>query len=313
MTTIDHFSYTNRPTEELFYQRGDPNDRRLGEIVGCEPTNYDAAQIVILGCPQDEGVKRNKGRLGAAAAPDTIRSFLYKLALEVSEGVIFDLGNAQIQATLEETHTLHQQIVENLLRDGKTLIVLGGGNDLSYPDCAGVATVHPDPLTFNIDAHFDVRADVPRNSGTPYRQLLEEKHIQADRFYEMGSQPQANSAVYTKYLTEQGVRVHDLEALRRAGINTMFRAILNESEAEAIFWGLDMDSVRASDAPGVSAPSPIGLTGEEFCKIAAIAGEDSRSKLFEITEVNPKFDIDDRTSRLAAIAIWHFLATASQN
>jgi formiminoglutamase len=307
MTTIDHFSSTTRPAEELFYQRGDPNDRRLGEIVGCEQAQYDAAQIVILGCPQDEGVQRNGGRPGAATAPDEIRRCLYKLAWNSPESTLFDLGNTQIQSTLEDTHALHQQVVENVLHNGKILIVLGGGNDLSYPDCAGLAALYPDPLALNIDAHFDVRADDPRNSGTPYRQLLEENLLLAERFYEMGSQPQANSQVYKNYLAEKGVRVHDLESLRRAGISTMFRAILNESDSEAIFWGFDMDSVRASDAPGVSAPSPIGLTGEEFCKIAAIAGEDSRSKILEITEVNPRYDIDARTSRLAAIAIWHFL------
>ena len=268
------------------------------------------ARFVILGCPQDEGVQRNKGRPGAAAAPDEIRSFLYRLALDCAEGAIFDLGNTQIQSTLGATHDLHQQNVETVIADGKVPIVLGGGNDLSYPDCAGLAAIYPDPLAFNIDAHFDVRADEPRNSGTPYRQLLEENHLRGNRFFEMASQPYANSRVYADYLVEKGVRVHDLESLRRAGISTQFRAILNEMETDTIFWGFDLDSVRAADAPGVSAPSPLGLTGEEFCKIAAIAGGDSRTKIIEFTEVNPRFDIDGRTSRLTALAIWHFLAAA---
>jgi arginase family enzyme len=37
-------------------------------------------------------------------------------------------------------------------------------------------------IAINIDAHFDVRADNPRNSGTPYRQLLEEKLAQSGIF-----------------------------------------------------------------------------------------------------------------------------------
>ena len=59
------FSST-RPAEELFFRRNDPNDVRLGEIVGKAARDYESARIVILGCPQDEGVKRNGGREGAA-------------------------------------------------------------------------------------------------------------------------------------------------------------------------------------------------------------------------------------------------------
>jgi arginase family enzyme len=36
-------------------------------------------------------------------------------------------------------------------------------------------------LALNVDAHFDVRADSPRNSGTPYRQLLEEGKLKVPR------------------------------------------------------------------------------------------------------------------------------------
>ena len=48
----------------LFYRRDDPNDPRLGELVKRDPKDYEGADIVILGCPQDEGVKRNGGRVG---------------------------------------------------------------------------------------------------------------------------------------------------------------------------------------------------------------------------------------------------------
>jgi formiminoglutamase len=69
-----------------------------------------------------------------------------------------------------------------------------------------------------------------------------------------------------------------------------------------------MDSVNVAYAPGVSAPNALGLTAHEFCQIAAIAGQDKRSRVFEISEVNPLYDIDSRTARLAAAAIHHFLA-----
>jgi formiminoglutamase len=264
---------------------------------------------VLLGCPQDEGVRRNGGRIGAAEAPDEIRRCLYKLGVQGLDGLrLFDLGNTHIASTLEATHDRQREVVREVLADGKTLIVLGGGNDVSYPDCAGLADVEPGLLAFNVDAHYDVRADAPRNSGTPYRQLLEEGRVKSKRFYEMGSQPFANSPVYTRYLQEKGAHVVSLPDLRAQGVNTAFERILATSDARAIFWGLDMDVVRAADAPGVSAPNATGLSGDELCAIAALASSDPRTRLLELSEVNPTYDLDQRTCRLAAVVIWSFLA-----
>lgn len=299
--------YTRRPDESLFYRRDDPHDVRLGEVVRLDEAGYADAPVVVLGCPQDEGVRRNSGRVGAALAPAEIRRCLYRLAVtNLSDLPVFDLGDTTIQTTLEETHALQQAIVEQVIRDGKRLISLGGGNDISYPDCAALAQVVPNPLAFNIDAHFDVRADAVRNSGTPYRQLIEEGHIRPERFFEFSYQPFANSATYVRYLRERGAHGYSLDDLREKGLVDVFRSALR-TDADAVFWGFDLDAVRAADAPGVSAPSPIGLTGDELCQLAGLAGTDSRTRIVEFTEVNPKYDVDERTCRLTAVAIWHFL------
>ena len=303
------FQATHRPDNALLYRRRDPNDRRLGEIVQSNPKAYANAEIVLLGFPQDEGIRRNSGRPGAAQAPDAIRGCLYKFTVQGLEDIrLFDLGNTGAQPLLEAAHDTHQQIVQRVIADGKTLIVMGGGNDISYPDCAGLAEAIPDPLAFNVDAHYDVRADTPRNSGTPYRQLLEEGIVTPARFYEMGSQPFANSPVYTRYLREKGAHVVPLGELRAGGVVAVFERILSETAAEGIFWGLDMDVVRAADSPGVSAPNPTGLFGDELCAIAAMAGRDPRSRLLELSEVNPEYDVDQRTCRLAAAVLWSFMA-----
>lgn len=303
------FKSTQRPNGDLFYQRQDANDRRLGELVKSSPADYAGAEIVILGCPQDEGVRRNGGRVGAALAPDEIRRCFYKLTVNQLEHLhLFDIGNTVIQPTLEETHALHQQIVRRIIEDGKTVIVLGGGNDTSYPDCAGLAQALGNVLAFNVDSHYDVRADAVRNSGTPYRQLLEEGFIQPSCFYEMCNQPFSNSPVYTRYLRDKGAHRVPLQEARSRGIRQTFEQILQDENSSAIFWGLDMDVVSAADAPGVSAPNPGGLTGSEVIEIASIAGKYPQSRLLEITEVNPNFDIDQRTCRLAAVVMYTFLS-----
>lgn len=309
--TFDIFEQTQRLDNALFFRHPDLHDTRLGTFVSGEPNLYPAAAIVLLGCPQDEGVRRNGGRPGARLAPDAIRQCLYRLVppqIENADSLrLFDLGNTIIGSDLEATHTLHQQIIEQLIHDGKQVIVLGGGNDLSYPDCAGLAAEVPNLLAFNVDAHFDVRDSPVRHSGTPYRQLLEEARIRPQNFYEVGSQAFVNAPIYRQYLNAKGVHVCDLETLRETGIAAFFEKAFANTSAEAIFWGIDIDSVHAADAPGVSAPNPLGLSAAELCQITRIAGRDSRSRIIEFTEVNPEYDIDQRTCRLTATAIFFFL------
>ena len=303
------FDATQRPNADLFYQRNDVNDRRLGEFVQSSPEAYEAADVVILGCPQDEGVRRNGGRVGAAFAPDDIRRCFYKLTVSGVEHLhLFDLGNTLIQETLEETHARQQQIVRQIISDGKTLIVLGGGNDISYPDCSGLAQAVGDVLAFNVDSHFDVRADAVPNSGTPYRQLLEGGFVQPASFYETCNQHFANSPVYARYLEEKGAHIIPLKEVQANGVTRTFEQIIDQAQPKAIFWGLDMDVVTAADAPGVSAPNAGGLTGRELADIASLAGSYPQSRLLEISEVNPHFDIDQRTCRLAAVVIYAFLS-----
>jgi formiminoglutamase len=302
------FSGTTPPDPSVFFHRDEPGDVRLGETVLRSPEEFSLADVVLLGCPQDEGVRRNNGRPGAAKAPDAIRHCLYRL-ISPPNVRLFDLGNTVLQSSLEETHRIHQQTIREILAGGKQVISLGGGNDISYPDCAALAETHPECLAFNIDAHLDVRENPVRNSGTPYRMLLEERLLNPGNFYELGYQPFSVAQTHLDYLASKGAHAMSLPELRRHGIHSAIGKQLQASDAEAIFWGIDMDSVCAADAPGVSAPNPTGLTFQELCAIAELAGSDPRSRIFEITEVNPDFDIDNRTARLAAVAIFHFLGS----
>jgi formiminoglutamase len=305
------FKLTERPSPHLFAQGHDPKDPRMGSFIQTQIKDYESAQAVIIGCPEDEGIRRSRGRPGARRSPDEIREALYRLA--VSEPIrtlkIFDLGDIRLGKSLEKTHLRLRQVVQHVLEDGKMAFVLGGGNDISYPDCAALVEVKKNVLVFNIDKHFDVRDLSPRNSGTAYRQLLEEGLINPEKFYEMGSEEFANSPTYKDYLERKGVNIYSLDKMRSTGIKRLFQKILKDNVYEAIFWGFDLDVVRDADAPGVSASYPTGLTAHEIIQIAEIAGKKTPFGVVELTEVNPEVDIDNRTCKLAAILIHTFLSS----
>ena len=309
MTNI--FELTTRPDRELFFSKNDPNDPRLGELIKSDESAYEKADIVILGCPQDEGVKRNNGRVGAALAPQAIRRQFYRLTPMGFKKRICDLGDTDVNGSLEEILDRHTAVAEQIMRDGKRLIVLGGGNDISYADGRAMASVFgvENWIGLNIDSHLDVRDDKPINSGTPYRQLLEEGFLQASKFYEIGYQSHFCSPIYYRYISELGVNRISLEVLRgRDEIHQEIRERVREtfvhhSSSLSTFFGFDMDVVRSSDAPGTSAPSPLGLRAGEFITLVKYATSLINTKLIEFTEMNPNFDQDDRTAKLVAIAM----------
>jgi len=309
MATLDLFGSTSRPDEGLFYTRNDPNDLRMGESIVRPREQFAKCQVVILGCPQDEGVARNQGRVGARLAPTEIRRAFYRMPKPAALDAIrlFDLGDVIPKPTLEATHARHYEIVRQLLQEGKIVIVLGGGNDIAYPDVKAAAKQFGRVLAFNIDAHLDLRADEVPNSGTPYRQLLIENHLLPELFHEVGIQPLSNSPAYLEYAQAKGISIHPLQEVQEKGVDEVLRGPLAATQVKAIFWGFDLDSVRASDAPGVSAPSPIGLTAEQICRIGTTAGRDARTRVIEVSEVNPTLDIDGRTSRLAALILMNAL------
>jgi formiminoglutamase len=310
------FELTTRPDRDLLFTRNDANDPRLGEVVQTDQKEYTAADIVILGCPQDEGVRRNNGRVGAAEGPTEIRRQFYKLTPLNIKKRLFDLGDIVIGGTLEDTHETHYHVVRQLLADGKRVIVLGGGNDISYPDGCAMAEVFGAEkwIGISVDSHLDVRIADERNSGTPFRQLLEEGHLLPSFFYEVAYQTHFASPVYYKYLRDLGVNRISLEILRsrdQADLELkekIRQRFIGQSSSLNTFFGFDIDAVRSSDAPGTSAPSPLGLRAGEFITLVKYAASLANTKLIEFSEMNPKYDIDDTTARLVAIAMHRFIS-----
>ena len=310
------FELTTRPDQNLFFTRNDVNDPRLGEVVLTSEKEYGGADIVIVGCPQDEGVRRNNGRVGAAEAPAAIREQFYKLTPFNIKKRILDLGDIQTGSSLEETHETHNAVVKQILLDGKRIIVLGGGNDISYPDGRAMGEVFgPEKwIGINVDSHLDVRIAEPRNSGTPYRQLLDEGFLLPTLFYEVAYQTHYASPIYYKHLRDLGVHRISLELLRsreqpdvelKESIRQRF---IGQSSSLNTFFGFDIDAVRSSDAPGSSTPSPLGLRAGEFITLVKYAASLANTKMIEFSEVNPKYDIDNRTTKLVAIAMHRFIS-----
>ncbi len=311
------------PNASLFFGKGDAADPRMGERTPAPvamPDAWDsreAAGAALIGVPQDIGVARNGGRIGAAAAPDTIRAALYRLTpfdiaanRSVPAGFLVDLGDVRCDGELEEIHDRLAAAVRVACAAGLVPIVLGGGHDITYAGATGVADVFGQLGIVNLDAHLDVRPPNPmRNSGTSFRMLIEEGAVAPLNMVEFGIQSFANAESHARWLTSRGGRIVTLEEIRTRGFAAALGTayVMAGSGARRVYATLDIDGVCAGGAPGVSAAMPDGLSPAELLAAARLFGRRSATAALDIVEVNPAYDRDGITAKLAAHAIMHFL------
>lgn len=295
-------------------------DPRFADIIVTPDTlGSRVPDIVIIGVPTDDGIRRNGGRPGASHAPDAIRSYLAKLtpfnhpsakrtALDIT---ILDAGNAH-GATLEEIHDNAEKMTSHLLGEKTIVIALGGGHDVTYPLAKGMFNaIGKKPFSLiNLDAHLDVRPkkDGKHHSGSSFRLLIEEGILEGKNFTEYGIQSFAYSKEHYDWVTDQGASVEFFDELYfDEEIISRFSEILASSELP-YYISFDIDSIRSSDAPGCSAPSPIGFTAEQSLAMSFAAGLNNSTRVLDIVEVSPGYDNDGRTCRLAARMIANFIA-----
>jgi formiminoglutamase len=299
-----------------------PDDPRLGEIV--ELWRGDLAALrpgraVLLGFPQDEGVRRNHGRPGAAKAPNEIRRWLDRLTpwdgeaqVDLTEHPPLDLGNVRITGDLETAQTALGEVIAGILPTGAIPVVLGGGHETAYGHYLGYVAAHRRVGIVNVDAHLDVRPRLAGkgHSGSPFRQALEHptQPLAGDHYVCLGAQPSSVNRQHWLFAKEQGCIVRWCSEVRQ----TLDQHFERERDRLAaancqVYVTIDADAVQAADVPGVSVPNLAGLSGREVIACARRAGLSPQVSSFDLVEINPLYDRDNQSGRWGAHLIWSFL------
>src|SRR5262249_41986819 len=152
----------------------------------------------------------------------------------------------------------------------------------------------------NVDAHLDMRpvVDGRLSSGTPYRRIIEELGVGGEHLVAFGLHPSVNSKAHYAWARNAGVECRSLGQVRAQGVVSEFVSALEglERSSNALFVSMDLDVFAGPYAPGVSAPGTDGLVPAEGRAIAHAAGKNPKVRLFELMELNPLFDTNERTA-----------------
>lgn len=272
-------------------------------------------KVGILGYAGEEGVIRNQGRLGTLEGPAAIRKMLGSVAYHLPENLsLLDYGDIfTINQDLEGSHEAISKITFDLLKSNHFPVLLGGGHDLAYAHGRGVqhyiAEKGEKLGIINLDAHFDLRplANGKAHSGSPFLQLAQEF---PDNFHylALGIQRAANPKslfqtaenLNARYLVMEDFRLNNWEYIEEQII--WFLDSVNK-----VYLSIDLDGFSSAFAPGVSAPSPMGFNPQIAFKVFELIAKSKKLISLDVVELNPKFDQDNATGRLAARAIEYIL------
>jgi formiminoglutamase len=260
---------------------------------------------VLLGFCSDEGVRRNKGRTGAAAAPAALRNALGPLACHLGRSVA-DAGDVVVSGrALEEAQARLGSAVTGLLDAGHLTAVLGGGHETAYASYLGVSASREVQRgrrlgILNLDAHFDLRDEPVPSSGTPFLQMARAEAAAGRdfRYAVVGISEASNTRALfdtagrlgVDYLLDEdcgAAETRDFVASFLAGIDILYLTI-------------DLDVLPASIAPGVSAPAGFGVPLPVVSAVCRQVAARGTLVHVDVAELNPAFDVDGRTARTAA-------------
>ena len=161
---------------------------------------------------------------------------------------------------------------------------------------------------FNLNAHFDLREAEEPTSGTPFRQISEIDGKDFNYFV-WGISAANNTRVLFAAAERLGVSYLLDEDLARLTVQEATNIAIKESENfKNIHLSIDLDVLPASVAPGVSAPAALGVETLKIHAMALALAQTGKLRLVDIVELNPKYDVDARTAKLAARMIHDIVA-----
>jgi len=286
----------------------------------------DRAGVALLGFACDAGVSRNKGRPGAAGGPRALRQALANLAWHGGETArLYDAGDVTCDGdALEAAQSAYAGQLADVLRAGHFPIGLGGGHEIAWAAYQGVARALADDPRLerlgivNFDAHLDLRrpdAAGRGTSGTPFRQIAAARQARGLQFRYccIGASEAANTPALFDTAQELGACVvTDLDAALPVAQQQLQQFVESSS---AVYLTFCLDALPPAVAPGVSAPSGLGIALHramallrEVLDACGHGRPDNKLLMADVAELNPALDPDGRTARTAARLVYELAA-----
>ena len=272
----------------------------------------DSFDIALMGLPESPyaGVATpadGDQAPGVTAPCDRIRNHLYQLFRVSPKLKIIDLGNLKPGKTRSDTFYALRDAFLELLEKDILMISFGGSQELTYGCYLAFESAGRSIGFVSVDSRLDMGViDEEVTPGSYLVPILSGKRDTLISYTNLGHQKYFVDQLDLDYLDRyhyQSVRLGDI----RADL-TLTEPYLRDAGLVSI----DLGSIKQSDAPFSSLPSPNGFYSEEICRISRYAGLGSKISCCGIYNLAEERNDQQQTSQLAAQMIWYFLDGYSQ-
>lgn len=269
------------------------------------------AKYVLVGIPEDIGVRANFGRPGAASAWDTaIKSIANIQHNRFCKGnQIIVLGQVNVCEEMKEVKHLDfhdiddrsklSQLVEkidkdvshiifNIIKSGKTPIIIGGGHNNSYGNIKGTALAKGKSVNaINFDAHSDFRILEGRHSGNGFSYAYEEGFLKKYFIFGLHENYTSKSVLDLIKKTEDRVRYNTYDSLAIRKEKDFNQEMLSALEfIKTDFFGIEID-LDALPNIASSAMTLSGFSIEELRQFISFFGKNKNAAYIHICEGAP--------------------------
>jgi len=232
------------------------------------------------------------------------------------------------ERTLEKAQVKYADKISDIIQRGGLPIGLGGGHAIAYGSFLGLwqalssetdqptndasnvesnvenkASTMPSIGVINFDAHLDIRQSDVATSGTPFRQIAEHLDEQGQPFHYccIGVSRFSNTAALFDRAEQLGVHIisdEDCTNKKWKKIAAQIEVFIND--VDVVYLTIDMDCLPSSVVPGVSAPAAYGIELSFVERAVKLIMASNKVKMADIAEINPTFDVDGRSCKVAA-------------
>lgn len=275
-------------------------DGQVGKITAIYGDGFpdlDEVQIVIVGC----GEQRGSGLIhGQSEAPDIIRRHFYSLFYWHQDIKIADVGNIKPGSLYTDSYAALKTVVQELMNDGKTVIILGGSHDLTLSQYGAYAAKKKPIEASCIDALIDLNLDSPFKHENFLMDMLTGEPNFIRHYNHIGFQ---SYYVHPRMLETMDKLRFDCFRVGhvKESIDEMEPVLRNSS-----LLSFDITAIAHAYAPA-NTFSPNGLNGEEACVLMRYAGMSPNISSIGMYGYAPQHDKDELTAKQIAHMLWYVL------
>jgi len=237
-------------------------------------------------------------KTGQELAPEKIAGFLKDFFMNES-GMLPVINQEAVTADNSNVEESFHKIEKQLEDMDHFTVILGGDHSITYPCFKAFAKKYSNPGIVVFDAHPDMQDDFKISHEDYLRVLLNEKIVKKENIILVGLRNWSKEEV--AFLKQKNIKYYTMKEIAVEGKREVCDSVMSVArEWDGFYLSIDIDVLDPAYAPGTGHVEPGGMTSRQLIYFIQRLKILKNLKAADIVEVNPKKDVNDMTSKIAA-------------